>query len=178
MVLRFADFGDLVSKLSQLREGDRSVDVILYDAFPEERDLLPRILANGVGSVRKISGFELRRPGDLTGLVTNMEHGDVLFVEDLDRVTAQVQDLIAEIVLSKEIRISIGEGAAAREVKVQLPTIHFVGATTRPKSIVRSLRENVPFHVNCAIPLIETWREMLERERAEKRAAYAKRSLE
>ncbi len=93
---------------------------------------LANILANEMGSaIRHTSGPVLERPGDLAALLTNVEANDVLFIDEIHRLSPVVEEILYPAMEDYQLDIMIGEGPAARSVKLDLPPFTLVGATTR-----------------------------------------------
>lgn len=103
---------------------------------------LAHIIANEMGTTLKsTSGPVLERPGDLAALLTNLEAGDVLFVDEIHRLSAVVEEILYPAMEDFKIDILIGEGPAARSLKLDLPPFTLVGATTRAGLLTSPLRD-------------------------------------
>ncbi len=103
-------------------------------------------LANIIGnelqvSVRQTSGPVLERPGDLAALLTNLEPHDVLFVDEIHRLSPVVEEVLYPAMEDFQIDIMIGDGPAARSIKLDLPPFTLVGATTRAGMLTSPLRD-------------------------------------
>ncbi len=92
-------------------------------------------------NVRQTSGPVLERPGDLAALLTNLEPNDVLFIDEIHRLSAVVEEILYPALEDYQIDIVIGEGPAARSVKLDLPPFTLVGATTRAGMLTNPLRD-------------------------------------
>ncbi|MGI9200525.1 MAG: AAA family ATPase, partial [Woeseiaceae bacterium] len=93
---------------------------------------LAHIVANEMGvSLRQTSGPVLERPGDLAAILTNLEPNDVLFVDEIHRLSPVVEEVLYPAMEDFQLDIMIGEGPAARSIKLDLPPFTLVGATTR-----------------------------------------------
>ena len=93
---------------------------------------LANIIAQEMGvSIKSTSGPVLERPGDLAALLTNLEPGDVLFVDEIHRLSPVVEEVLYPAMEDFQLDIMIGEGPAARSIKLDLPPFTLVGATTR-----------------------------------------------
>lgn len=93
---------------------------------------LANIIAQEMGvSIKSTSGPVLERPGDLAALLTNLEAGDVLFVDEIHRLSPIVEEVLYPAMEDFQLDIMIGEGPAARSIKLDLPPFTLVGATTR-----------------------------------------------
>lgn len=103
---------------------------------------LAHIIANEMGvSLRQTSGPVLERPGDLAALLTNLEPNDVLFVDEIHRLSPVVEEVLYPAMEDYQIDIMIGEGPAARSIKLDLQPFTLVGATTRAGSLTSPLRD-------------------------------------
>lgn len=103
---------------------------------------LAHIVATEMGvNLRQTSGPVLERPGDLAALLTNLEPHDVLFVDEIHRLSAVVEEVLYPAMEDYQIDIMIGEGPAARSIKLDLPPFTLVGATTRAGSLTSPLRD-------------------------------------
>ncbi|MEJ2631099.1 MAG: Holliday junction branch migration DNA helicase RuvB [Acidihalobacter sp.] len=103
---------------------------------------LSHIIANELGvNLRHTSGPVLERPGDLAALLTNLEPRDVLFVDEIHRLSPVVEEVLYPAMEDFQLDIVIGEGPAARSIKLDLPPFTLVGATTRAGLLTSPLRD-------------------------------------
>lgn len=103
---------------------------------------LANIIANEMGvTMRHTSGPVLERPGDLAALLTNLEPHDVLFVDEIHRLSPVVEEVLYPAMEDYQLDIMIGEGPAARSIKLDLPPFTLVGATTRAGLLTSPLRD-------------------------------------
>ncbi|MCP3849345.1 MAG: Holliday junction branch migration DNA helicase RuvB [Gammaproteobacteria bacterium] len=103
---------------------------------------LSHIIANEMGvNLRQTSGPVLERPGDLAALLTNLEEGDVLFIDEIHRLSAVVEEVLYPAMEDNQLDIMIGEGPAARSIKLDLPAFTLIGATTRAGLLTSPLRD-------------------------------------
>jgi Holliday junction DNA helicase RuvB len=103
---------------------------------------LANIIAQEMGvSIKSTSGPVLERPGDLAALLTNLEEGDVLFVDEIHRLSPIVEEVLYPAMEDFQLDIMIGEGPAARSIKLDLPSFTLVGATTRAGMLTNPLRD-------------------------------------
>jgi Holliday junction DNA helicase RuvB len=103
---------------------------------------LAHIIANELGvNLRHTSGPVLERPGDLAALLTNLEPRDVLFVDEIHRLSPVVEEVLYPAMEDFQLDIMIGEGPAARSIKLDLPPFTLVGATTRAGLLTSPLRD-------------------------------------
>ncbi|WP_022966356.1 Holliday junction branch migration DNA helicase RuvB [Denitrificimonas caeni] len=92
-------------------------------------------------SLKSTSGPVLERPGDLAALLTNLEEGDVLFIDEIHRLPPIVEEVLYPAMEDFQLDIMIGEGPAARSIKLDLPQFTLVGATTRAGMLTNPLRD-------------------------------------
>ena len=112
---------------------------------------LAHIVANELGVNLKVtSGPVLDKPGDLAGLLTNLEPRDVLFIDEIHRLNPAVEEILYPAMEDYELDLIIGEGPAARSVKIDLPPFTLVGATTRTGLLSTPLRDRfgIPIYLN------------------------------
>lgn len=103
---------------------------------------LSNIIANEMGvNLRQTSGPVLERPGDLAALLTNLEEGDVLFIDEIHRLSPIVEEVLYPAMEDNQLDIMIGEGPAARSIKLDLPPFTLIGATTRAGLLTSPLRD-------------------------------------
>jgi holliday junction DNA helicase RuvB len=103
---------------------------------------LANIIANEIGvSLKSTSGPVLEKAGDLAALMTNLEPGDVLFIDEIHRLSPVVEEILYPAMEDFQLDIMIGEGPAARSIKLDLPQFTLVGATTRAGLLTSPLRD-------------------------------------
>jgi len=103
---------------------------------------LAHIIAREMGSqLKSTSGPVLEKAGDLAAILTNLEEGDVLFVDEIHRLSAVVEEILYPAMEDYQLDIMIGEGPAARSIKLDLPPFTLVGATTRAGLLTAPLRD-------------------------------------
>jgi holliday junction DNA helicase RuvB len=103
---------------------------------------LANIVANEMGvSIKTTSGPVLEKAGDLAALLTNLEAHDVLFIDEIHRLSPVVEEILYPAMEDYQLDIMIGEGPAARSIKLELPPFTLVGATTRAGSLTSPLRD-------------------------------------
>ena len=103
---------------------------------------LANIVANEMGvSIRSTSGPVLEKAGDLAALLTNLEENDVLFIDEIHRLSPVVEEILYPAMEDYQLDIMIGEGPAARSIKLDLPPFTLIGATTRAGALTSPLRD-------------------------------------
>ncbi|MBW2942364.1 Holliday junction branch migration DNA helicase RuvB [Zhongshania aquimaris] len=103
---------------------------------------LANILANEMGvSLKTTSGPVLEKAGDLAALMTNLDAGDVLFIDEIHRLSPNIEEILYPAMEDYQLDIMIGEGPAARSIKLDLPPFTLVGATTRAGLLTSPLRD-------------------------------------
>ncbi|MBL4631417.1 MAG: Holliday junction branch migration DNA helicase RuvB [Paraglaciecola sp.] len=103
---------------------------------------LAYIVANEMGvNIKTTSGPVLEKAGDLAALLTNLEENDVLFIDEIHRLSPVVEEILYPAMEDYQLDITIGEGPAARSIKLELPPFTLIGATTRAGSLTSPLRD-------------------------------------
>jgi len=135
--------GQLSIFIEAARKRSESLDhVLLFGPPGLGKTTLSHIIAHELGvNLRQTSGPVLERPGDLAALLTNLEPRDVLFIDEIHRLSPIVEEILYPALEDFQIDIMIGEGPAARSVKLDLPPFTLVGATTRAGMLTNPLRD-------------------------------------
>ena len=129
--------------ITAARQRAEALDHVLIFGPPGlGKTTLAHIVANELGvKLRQTSGPVLERPGDLAALLTNLEPRDVLFIDEIHRMSPVVEEILYPAMEDYELDIMVGEGPAARSIKLKLPPFTLVGATTRAGLLTSPLRD-------------------------------------
>jgi Holliday junction DNA helicase RuvB len=124
------------------RRGEAMDHVLLFGPPGLGKTTLGHIIANELGvKLRQTSGPVLEKPKDLAALLTNLERNDVLFIDEIHRLSPVVEEILYPALEDYAIDIMIGEGPAARSIKLELQPFTLVGATTRAGMLTNPLRD-------------------------------------
>lgn len=138
--------------IESARSRREAMDHVLFFGPPGlGKTTLAQIVARELGvGFRATSGPVIAKPGDLAALLTNLEHGDVLFIDEIHRLNPVVEEVLYPAMEDRALDLIIGEGPSARSVRIDLPPFTLVGATTRQGLLTTPLRDRfgIPVRLN------------------------------
>src|SRR5436305_4936703 len=134
------------------RQRREALDHVLLTGPPGlGKTTLSVIIANEMGAeLRSTAGPVIEKPGDLAAILTNLQEGDVLFIDEIHRLAPAIEEVLYPAMEDYQLDIMIGQGTAARSIKLDLPKFTLVGATTRAGLITAPLRGRfgIVFHLD------------------------------
>ena len=124
------------------KRGEPIDHVLLYGPPGLGKTTMATVIANEMGKgIRVTSGPAIERAGDLASILTNLQDGDILFIDEIHRLSRAVEEVLYSAMEDYKLDIVIGKGPAARSVRLDLPAFTVIGATTRTGSLAAPLRD-------------------------------------
>jgi Holliday junction DNA helicase RuvB len=143
------------------KRGEPLDHVLLHGPPGLGKTTMANVIAHEMGAqIRVTSGPAIERPGDLASLLTNLQDGDILFIDEIHRLNRTVEEVLYSAMEDFKLDIMLGKGPSARSLRLDLPAFTIIGATTRTGSLAAPLRDRfgmihrIPFYTNDEIQQI------------------------
>src|SRR6201986_14078 len=144
--------------------GEAMDHVLLFGPPGLGKTTLAQIVAREMGvGFRATSGPVIAKSGDLAALLTNLEEGDVLFIDEIHRLAPAVEEILYPAMEDRALDLMIGEGPSARSVRIDLPRFTMVGATTRAGLVTTPLRDRFGIPVRLVFYTVEELEHVVRR---------------
>lgn len=133
------------------KRGEPVEHVLLYGAPGLGKTTLAHVIANEIGAnIRVTSGPAIEKTGDLAAILTNLNEGDILFIDEIHRLNRGVEEILYPAMEDYALDIVIGKGPSARTLRIDLPKFTIIGATTKVSALTAPLRDRfgMTYHLN------------------------------